>query len=182
MGSKEIVAADNRRRIARTSAVLGYVCVVMMIAVIAIPAGFWAVVPEGSAMVPAQGFSFTLTPLTRVLAFAATLLPGLLLVRAFVVLRRLFGLYRDGAYFGAGNVACFRQLGWTAIGWTIAKFAYGGLLSIVLTMNNGPGEQALSLSAGGPDVTALFAGVVLLVISWVMDEARQLDEDQAQIV
>lgn len=176
------VSTDNRRRIARTSLALRYVCVVMAVTAIAIPAGFWALVEATSALVPAQGYDFTLTPLTRVLAFAVTLVPGLLLARAFLVLRRLFGLYHDGAYFGAGNVACFRQLGWTAIGWTIAKFAFGGVLSVVLTMNNGPGERALSLNAGGLDATALFAGVVLLVISWVMDEARQLDEDQAQIV
>lgn len=173
---------DNAQRIARTSAVLRQACVVMMVAVIAIPAAFWTLAQDGSGVLPTYEIGYSLTPATRVMAFMVTLLPGLLLVRALAVLRRLFGLYRDGAYFSAANVACFRQLGWTAIGWVAAQFVFGGVLSVALTANNGPGERVLALTAKGADVTALFAGVVLLVISWVMDEARRLDEDQAQII
>lgn len=173
---------DNRRRIARTSNILRHLCAVLIAVAVVGPAVFWGLVPEGSDMIRTQGYAITLTPLTRTLAFITTLVPGVFVIWAFVVLRRLFTLYRDGDYFGRGNVACFRQLGWTAIGWTAAKFVHGGMLSVALTINNAPGERALTLSAGSGDLTALFAGIVLLLISWVMDEARRLDEEQAQIV
>ena len=173
---------DNQQRIARTSAVLRHLCGVLIVAAVAVPAAFWAFVPEGSEMIRTPGYSYSLTALSRVLAFVTTLLPTAFVIWAFFALRRLFGLYRAGHYFGRDNVACFRQLGWAAIGWTGAKFLHGGLLSVALTINNAPGERALALSAGSGDATALFAGTVVLVISWVMDEARRLDEDQAQIV
>ena len=173
---------DNQQRIARTSNVLRHLCGALIVAAVVLPAVFWALVPEGSSMIQAPGYAYTLTGLTRSLAFLTTLVPTAFMIWAFVVLRRLFTLYRDGHYFGRDNVRCFRQLGWAAIGWTIAKFVHGGLLSVALTIHNAPGERALALSAGSGDLTALFAGAVLLLISWVMDEARRLDEEQAQIV
>ena len=58
----------------------------------------------------------------------------------------------------------------------------GGLLSVVLTMGNPPGERALVLSFSSNELALLFLGGCLLVISWVMAESSRLADDNAQIV
>jgi hypothetical protein len=49
-------------------------------------------------------------------------------------------------------------------------------------MNNPPGHRQLAISFGSAELTTLFIGFVFLVIAWIMDEARSLAEEQAEIV
>jgi hypothetical protein len=56
------------------------------------------------------------------------------------------------------------------------------LLSVVLTLPNPPGHRVVTLGLYSADFTAIFVGIVILFIAWVMDEARKLQEDQALII
>ena len=174
----------NRRRICRISRLLQSLCTGIAIAVPIAAALLWGTVSVGSTWLPSlvDGMPIVLTPATRVAAFFCTMVPGAVLVWAFMILRRLFGLYATGRIFSSANVRCFRRLGIAALAWMATDVLYSALLSVSLTMGNPSGQRFFAIEASGVNLTALFAGVVLLVISWVMEEARRLDEDQSQIV
>ena len=56
------------------------------------------------------------------------------------------------------------------------------MFCIVLTLNRGPGQRLLVIGLDGGDLSGIFVGIVILIIAWVMDEARKIQEDQALII
>ena len=184
MTTFETDSTQNEARIRRAGAMLRHFCAVMIVTIPVGAAAYWALVTEESQWLPyvVGDLTVALTPTSRAAAFLVTLVPGAVLMWAFWTLRRLFSLYSAGQYFSRDTVRCFRHLGLAALVWMISNLVHGALLSLSLTMANPPGERAVAVSGTGVDLTALFAGLVLLVLSWVMDEARRLDEDQSQIV
>jgi len=123
-----------------------------------------------------------LTGLQRFLAFLANLIPLAATLYGLQKLRELFALYESGSIFTDRNVACLRSLGRTLIVWVGCDVVRCALLSIVLTLNNPPGQRLLVVGLNSADFTAVFVGIVVLIISWVMDEARKREEDHSLIV
>ncbi len=101
------------------------------------------------------------------LGFLSSMLPGGLMVYALWQLRALFGLYGRGQIFTAENARRLR------------RFA---LAVLAVTLGNPPGQRLLSVGFSSSQLVTLFMGAMFLVIAWVMDEARELAEDQAQII
>jgi hypothetical protein len=120
--------------------------------------------------------------LTRFLAFVVDLIPMGVIIYGLGKLEGLFGLYEKGRIFTAQNVAYFRSLGRTLIVWVGFDVVRNSLLSMVLTLDNPPGQRVITVGLGSADFTAIFVGIVVLIISWVMDEGRKIQEDQALIV
>ena len=73
---------------------------------------------------------------------------------------------------------CFRLLSKALIGWCLVGILTDPLMSIALTLHYPAGERMLSIGLGSPDLTALLVGGILAVITWVMDEARKLKDEQ----
>ncbi|MFH1112790.1 MAG: DUF2975 domain-containing protein [Pseudomonadota bacterium] len=119
---------------------------------------------------------------TRFLAFTVGLIPLAVTLYGLQKLRELFTLYEVGSIFTEGNVKCLRSLGRILIVWVGCSFVRWSLLSIVLTLENPPGQRMLVVGLNGEDFIGVFVGVVVLAISRVMDEARKIEEDQALIV
>jgi hypothetical protein len=124
----------------------------------------------------------TLPLLTLTLAFFVCMIPGSVTVYALLTLKELFKLYENAVVFSAANVKCFRRLGYTMIIWVLAKIISTSLLSIVLSFNNPPGERQLVVQFSSTDIATLVIGAIVLVISWVMNEACKLNEEQAYTV
>ena len=126
--------------------------------------------------------SNSLSFLTLSLAFLVCMIPGSVTVYALLTLKELFKLYEKAVVFSASNVNCFRRLGYTLIFWVIAKLISKSLLSIVLSFNNPPGERQLVIGFGSTDIATLVIGAIVLVISWVMNEACKLNAEQVYTV
>ena len=126
--------------------------------------------------------SQALSGLDRFLGFLASLIPIGVKMAGLYMLIKLFRLYENLEIFSNRNVICFRNLGRILIFWVIAQLIYIPLISIVVTYQNPPGERSIAVSLGSADLTALIIGVTLLVISWVMDEGRKLEEEQRYTV
>jgi len=118
----------------------------------------------------------------RLLGFLVTMIPCGVLLYALSRLRRLFALYRKGIIFDAQNVACYRDLGKSLLCWAGAAFIQTPLLSMIITLPNPPGTRLFMLGIGSGELDCLFLGGLVLLISWVMDEGRRLDEEQALTV
>ena len=111
------------------------------------------------------------------LAIGVSAIPTGIIMLAFIHLRRLFALYREGIIFSIANADCYRSLGSTLIYWAFSKLAFVPLISVVLTLNNPPGEKTLVLSIGSADLGNILLGCLVLIISWVMHEASVLEEE-----
>jgi hypothetical protein len=120
--------------------------------------------------------------LIRLLAAVTEMIPMAAMIYGLLKLKDLFGLYESGFIFTDRNVACFRSLGRALIAWVICNVVKNSLLSVVLTLPNPPGHRVVTLGLYSADFTAIFVGIVILFIAWVMDEARKLQEDQALII
>ncbi len=115
----------------------------------------------------------------RGLAFLAGLLPAGAIMYALAALRGLFSLYMRGMIFTGENVRCFRRIGFALIWWAGAGFLHTPLSSLIMTLINGPGKHMLTVEISSDEAVNLLLGAMVLLISWVMDEGRKLEEEQA---
>lgn len=120
--------------------------------------------------------------MSLILGFVVSMIPGSLAVYAVLRLRQLFDFYAQGLIFTAENIRCLRGFALATLGFALVKPVAGALMSVVLTMTNPPGQRMLAISFGSSELTTLFVGCVFLIIAWIMDEGRELAEEQAQIV
>jgi hypothetical protein len=177
---------ENMNRIQRVSRGFRLLCTV---AIVALPVGaalFWGWFNQMAWPLP-QGagdlnVTLPLSTATLVASFAISMIPLAVVMFGLLQLRRLFELYGHGTIFAAANARCLRRLGWTLIVWMLADVVFDALISVALTLGNPPGQRQLSISLAGADLTALFLGGVILIISWVMDEAGKMAADHAEIV
>ncbi len=111
---------------------------------------------------------------------------GILLAPLYVslfFLRKIFKNYQQGKVFTIPNALAYRALG-------VLFFVYGAvakpvaelLMGLVATLSNPPGHRYLVLKLGTPTLEALFCGVLLIVISWVMAEASRLQEEHKLVI
>jgi len=119
---------------------------------------------------------------TRLLLFVASLIPIAVATFGAFTLARLFQLYENGIVFSTLNVKYYRSLGYTIIGWVIATFLYTPLNSIIVSINNPPGERYVTVGFEAFDLFTLTMGIIVLLISWVMDEGRKLEDEQTYTV
>lgn len=117
------------------------------------------------------------TPLMRFLGFAVDMLKGSAVMYAIWALIKLFRLYEIGLYFTKDNVSCFKTISSALIYLVIAGIVTPPLTSLILTMNNPPGQHVLELSFQSTDLTALIVGGILRVIAGVMENAQNLLEE-----
>ncbi|NNE83230.1 MAG: DUF2975 domain-containing protein [Alphaproteobacteria bacterium] len=139
-----------------------------------LPEGFLTDLP----VLPTQQLSV----LSLALAFLVSLLPVSVAVYGLVTLKALFRLYEGGIIFSADNVKYFRRLGYSFIAWVVANTVFTPLISVVVTFANPPGQRVLSAQFGVLDIATLLIGGVVLLISWVMNEGRKLEDEIAHTV
>ncbi len=171
---------EQIQRIATISARLRLVCTVLMAALPIVLALCWAFMehlPFVNSRLPVP-VDHSLPLVSRWLGFVASLLPGGVAIYALSRLRRLFGLYAQGIIFQADNVECFRQLGWSLFAWAGASLLFNTLAGLILTFHWKPGTRLLVITLEIQDLLAVFGGLVVLTIAWVMDQGRRLREEQ----
>lgn len=176
---------ENTQRIAVISRRLRLVCTGLIYCLPVLCAVFWILFNKIHALVPIPlpvPVNHDLTGFTRLLAFLCDLVPLSPLIFGLLKLRELFSLYEKGHIFTEENVNCYRSLGRTLMVWVACDIVNRTLLGIVLTLNNPPGKRLLVVGMDGGDFTGIFVAAAVLIISWVMDEARKMMEEQSLII
>ena len=123
-----------------------------------------------------------ITGFVRAIGYVYASLGVIVALKLTFHLARLFSLYADGKIFSVENVRQIRQIGITLLLFP-ALWVAGLALPEVL-----PAVGATS--AGGAPVFAQFVGTVqsgvlgliVLIVSWIMDVGRQLREEQDLVV
>ncbi len=131
--------------------------------------------PEGYVNLSTIQWSF-LAKFTGLLAQSIGLLP---LFLSLFVLKTLFLNYQKGDIFSTINARHYRYLGWLFfLDALIAQPLSNLLMVLAVTLANPPGHRYISLSFGTPNIEALFCGMLVIVISWIMLEASKLHDEQ----
>lgn len=118
----------------------------------------------------------------RLLALGASLLPLAANMAALYFLARLFRLYACGEIFTRRNVRCIRFVGYAVLARQAVDPFFQALVSASLTLHNPAGERVVALGLSDANLTALVTGLVVLLVSWVMDEGRRLQEADALVI
>ena len=177
---------ENTKRIRVISSLGRRICTVLIFLVPIMSAFFWVFFNKWYPIIRDLGIEINLVPvqiqdlsaMARFMGFIVSLLPNIVTIYGIIKLRRLFSLYEKEIIFSKDNIKCFRGMGWVLIGLFIANKISDTLLSAVYTFENPPGQRsiiALWFSSG--DFTPLVLGMVVLFISWAMDEGRRIKEE-----
>ena len=179
-------------RICRISKILR---IIFISAVIAIPLGqafMWISLPatDGPGLNCAYHFmtSANLDPSTpvpasiRLLGFMITMLTGCLHMAAFFTLFLLFGLYTRAEIFTAQAVGHIRRIGYILLAVQAVGPLRDALLSYVLPMHNPIGQRTISVGFSSTDLNAIIIAVLVIVVSWIMNEGRKIKEEEALVI
>ncbi len=139
-----------------------------------LPAGFTTELPVSAKQ--------TLPPATMTLAFLVSLIPASVAIYGLSTLKKLFQLYTKAIVFSEKNADCFRRLGYTLIAWVFANMIFTTLISIVISYGNPPGERMMVVGFGTSEISTLIIGAIVVLVSWVMNEATKLEDEQAYTV
>lgn len=175
--------SKNFQRIQRISRIIQRLLLLAMGVVLLSGVGYWLL----QSMLPAAYQPGALLKLrivgpipTAALVLAAFIsIPGVAIgVGVLEYLHRLFKLYEAGQIFEQENVRCFHWIGRLLVVGGIYRLLAHPLLGVVLTWHNPPGQKQLALMFGSGDLFSILTGAIVIVIAWVMAEARDLQTEQ----
>lgn len=172
---------ETRQRIRLVSKRFANACVVFMTAGVILIGIYWLTAsPETLSRDWLNGAApvYSLTPVVRGVGLSLTLLVALPALLGLNHLRHLFLLYAKGTMFSRPNVLALRGFGRCLILLAIAQMLLTPVMALTLSIANPPGERVLSMGVSAGMLEAAFVGGLLLVIAWVMNEARKIDEEQ----
>ena len=148
---------------------------------------FWAIYMTPYDIFSKYGFGLSegyatlskvpLSPITRLFGFIVSMIPCTVIFYGLNQLIKLFNNYQKGEVFTLLNVNIYKKLAYSLYAWIIAGIIYDALISLVLSFNNPPGHRVIMISFQTPDIVALIAGTIVLIISYVMHEALNISED-----
>lgn len=115
---------------------------------------------------------------TRLLASGASLLTSGIAMTGFYFVIRLFKLYETGRIFSPENVNFFKKLGYILIAYMFAGIVHNSIMTIILTLSNPSGQRMISVGFSSSDLSKLIIGIILILVSRVMDAGREMQEEQ----
>jgi hypothetical protein len=119
------------------------------------------------------------TRILQLLGFSADVVGLLPFLISLFVIKQIFNSYQKGEVFTVKNAILYRKLGGLLLlDALLMKSLSQTLMVLAVTFTNPPGHRYLSISFGTPNLTSLFYGVLVIIVSWVMLEASKIYEEQ----
>ena len=145
-------------------------------------AGAAQVFTPGSVTLDSIPIKGPITALTKVLGFCVTMIPVGFNMAAFYFLVKLFGLYAQGNIFTAENVRCIRKVGYILLIRQMISPFIDALMYMVLTMNNPQGERMIGFGFSSANFSQIIIALLIILVSWIMDEGRKLKDEEALVI
>lgn len=118
----------------------------------------------------------------RIYSSLAGLAVSFILMWGFHVLVNLFSLYEKGIIFSSENVECYRRLGYLIIISMAAGIVHNSVMSVIISLHNPPGQRVITLALSSADIAMSIIGMMVVLISWIMDAGKEMMEEQEYIV
>ncbi len=173
-------------RITLSSRWLSYLCLALILVLPLYLAHHWLLpsslwldgMPFGPASIYFDQWPPTLEK--QLLGIAISFLPGLLVAKGLWHLRQLFLLYSRGEFFSAEHVALYGRTAscvlWLVVVWVVSQ----SLMSLAMTYDTD--NRMISLTFTHAHAIALFAAMLLRVVTWIMSAAQALSDENQQFV
>lgn len=95
-------------------------------------------------------------------------------------LAHLFHLFERGDLFEQENIKLIKKISICMIVGELVQLFYQPLMTAALTFNNPKGERIASLTLKSANLSTLITAFIILVASWIVQEAHQL-KSEAQL-
>lgn len=177
---------NNSERIHRVSTVLKWACNAYLLLAPLLLAALWLnferLGPQWQTLAQLPIQPQYVGVVNKLLGAAITAVPLALLMYGVWHLRQLFEQFRQGQLFSATGAGHLHVFAWMLLVTLILAPVVSALLSVVLTMNNPPGERALVISFGSNDLGQLFIAGALFAITWTLREGYRLRQENEAFV
>lgn len=172
--------ADSLHKIAVYSRCIKIVLLILMIVIPCTITGMWLILdqlPESIIKKIADINEYTIGWNTKLTGLFSSIPSAVIAFAIFFYGYRLFNLYQHGQILLSENVKCFRRIGILLIANVGVGFIMKPVNTLILSMNNLPGHRLISIGLSTDEFIALGSGIFIVIIGWVMDEARKADEE-----
>lgn len=92
-------------------------------------------------------------------------------------LAKLFKLFEQGYLFEEDNIKLVKQISIYMIVGELIQLIYQPLITAALTFNNPVGERFISITLNSTNLSTLITAFIILVASWIIQEAHQLKSE-----
>jgi hypothetical protein len=106
----------------------------------------------------------------------------LVVVYGLIQLRHLFELFKSDKFFTTASVRSLHRFCLVLFISAILKVLNTAVLSVLLTLNNGPNQKSLIISLGSNEFWLLFIAATFLTIAWCFREGLALANENASFV
>ena len=174
------------KKIQQVSKGMAAVLSLALITIVLILAGL-AVYPNLSIahLYNTYNFSPDIPPLSAwqyvALAIAA-IFSALPLLFALWKLRKMFQLFAAGEVFSALATRHLFNAAKGMVIWGVITVFSATVVVLILTANAPAGEHMLVINVSSAELASIFIGVVFAIMSWVMQEAARLSDENARFV
>jgi hypothetical protein len=126
--------------------------------------------------------NLTLNTLSKALGFCISVIPIFVIMLMYYQLMKLFKNYEQGNVFNKVNAKKLKTLGKLLFTLAAVNFVCAGLMSLALSFQSPPGERFFMFSLGNAQIFPIIVGLVVLGISYVMEEAHRLEEETSYTI
>ncbi|MCH9770499.1 MAG: DUF2975 domain-containing protein [Gammaproteobacteria bacterium] len=119
---------------------------------------------------------------TKILGFLVSLIPLSVNLLILYCLISLFKLFEKAEIFSKNTVRYIRNIGWLMLIGQVASLVYQALITLVVSWPNGHGHRFVALSMNQANIGVILTAILIILVSWIMAEAHQLQEQQKYTV
>ncbi|MFN3232915.1 MAG: DUF2975 domain-containing protein [Alphaproteobacteria bacterium] len=121
-------------------------------------------------------------PGTKLLGFLISMIPAGALLYGLWRLQDAFSRFAAGEFFSRETIRCIRTFALMVLLQALLRPIASSMLSVLLTLQNPPGEKALAIRFGSGELEMLFVGGLFFAVAHLMAEGRRIADENAQIV
>ena len=143
---------------------------------ISLPEGFFSVSRLPAGKLEGTGLGI------RSVGLLLDMIPTAFVMASFFYLIQLFHLFVKNIIFSEKNVFYIRKIGFMYLYHVVAAILTTPFLSFLLTFDAPKGSRMISLAIDGDNVSSLLIAGIVILISWIIEKGRNLEEETALTV
>jgi hypothetical protein len=176
----------NSQRLKLLSTLMSAICAILILALPATTIWFWSNFDTyADSLAIAQHGVLQLDAIQTwqvIAASAYNMATTLVAVYGLIQLRQLFNNFKDDQIFTDANVRLLHRFCMALLISAALRVLNAPVLSVLLTVNNGPNQNALIVSFGSNEFWPLFIAATFLAIAWCFKEGLRLANENASFV
>tara|TARA_B100001029_G_C14940743_1_gene383068 strand:+ start:336 stop:857 length:522 start_codon:yes stop_codon:yes gene_type:complete len=111
--------------------------------------------------------------LSRIMGFTLSVIPVALLIRGLFSLIKFLDNLQESDYFNHQNSIYLGIFASMLLWSTLVRPITDALVTIAVTFNNPPGQRSVSLNLGIDEITGMFFGVLILILSRLISSIQR---------